>query len=138
MPHQPGARTPSQSQIRNSKPMQYTKPMIDHVFMIRKIVPEAIRAQIKLTNPNLLDLMVDVYREIQDALLRDLIRQLMSMAGPAWLTLLNDHNSDPRPNSSQQVYRGQTLPPPALPPTATVSSKGKTVIYRGQTVQIAG
>lgn len=138
MPHLQGARTPSQSQIRNSNTMQYTKPMIDHVFMIRKIVPDTIRAQIKLTNPNLLDVMADVYREIQDALLRDLIRQLMSMAGPAWLTLLNDHHSDAHPNSSQQVYRGHVLPPAALPKAVSATAKGKTVIYRGQTVQIAG
>jgi len=118
--------------------MQYTKPMIDHVFLIRKIVPDTIRPQIKLTNPDLLDVMAGMYREIQDALLRDLIRQLMSMAGPAWLTLLDAHSREPAANHSQQVYRGQILPPTAQPTIAAATVKEKTIIYRGRPVQAAG
>lgn len=147
MPHPQGARTPSQSQIRNSNPMQYTKPMIDHVFLIRKIVPDPLRPQIKLTNPQLLDVMAQVYRDFQDVLLRDLIRQLMSMAGPAWLSLLEEPNREPPPNHSQQMYRGRLLPqaqhdqPPTTQQTkqqTNGSSKGKTLIYRGRTQQVAG
>jgi hypothetical protein len=121
--------------------MQYTKPMIDHVFMIRKIVPDTLRTQIKLANPNLLDVMADVYREIQDALLRDLIRQLMSMAGPSWLSLLEDHIREPSANHSQQVYRGHALPQEQVddtkPQKIRAATREKTVIYRGQTLQVA-
>lgn len=118
--------------------MQYTKPMIDHVFLIRKIVPVTVRAQIKLTNPDLLDVMAVMYREIQDALLRDLIHQLMSMAGPSWLSLLEDHRGEPAANHSQQVYRGQILPSTAPSTIGAAKAKEKTIIYRGHTLQVTG
>lgn len=125
--------------------MQYTKPMIDQVFQIRKVAPDHIRAQIKLANPNLLDYMAEIYWQFHDKSLRELIQQLMSMAGPPWLTLLEE-NPQTRPNHSQQVYRGRVRPealqfqaPPVKTPTSakalTHTQKEKIVIYRGQVVQ---
>lgn len=114
--------------------MQYTKSMIDQIFLIRKIVPHSARAQIKLTNPDLLDLLVNVYREVEDLLLRDLIRQLMATAGPTWITRLQPSQGEH--DHQHQVYRGRaltTVPSSTSPPAA----KEKTVIYRGHTVVLS-
>ena len=121
--------------------MQYTKPMIDQVFQIRKTVPDHLRAQIKLANPQLLDILADLYRNLHDKLLREHIKKLMSMAGPSWLSQLENPESTPRPPQNQQVYRGQVRQQQDTPkaetdtpnkPTTTV--KEKTVIYRGQVI----
>lgn len=116
--------------------MLYTKPMIDQVFQIRKAAPDHIRAQIKLANPDLLDLLASVYWQLHDNLLRDLIKQLMSMAGPSWLSLLQEENSLARSNNSQQVYRGRLIHQEeksgAASSTAAGGDKPKAVIYRGQ------
>lgn len=117
--------------------MQYTKPMIDQVFQIRKAAPDHLRAQIKLANPNLLDVLADIYRGLQDKLLRELIQQLMSMAGPSWLSLLENPPPESRPNHSQQIYRGQVRADAAgVVAKSPVRQDGreKTVIYRGQVV----
>lgn len=121
--------------------MQYTKPMIDQVFQIRKAAPDHLRAQIKLANPNLLDVLADAYRELHDGILRDLIQQLMSMAGPSGLSLLENPAAESRSNHNQQFYRGQ--PRTAEPNTTNAPSKstppsntpGKNIIYRGRIVQ---
>jgi hypothetical protein len=113
--------------------MQYTKSMIDQIFLIRKIAPTPARTQVKLTNPELLDLLANLYQEVEDLLLRDLIRQLMTMAGPAWITRLQGHHD----NSHQQIYRGHTLTTTTSTPTpakTAAAAKEKTVIYRGQIV----
>lgn len=109
--------------------MQYTKSMIDQVFLIRKIVPTPARTQVKLTNPQLLDLLADLYLEVEDLLLRDLIHQLMTMAGPAWITRLQSAQEER--NHHQHVYRGHTVDATTPPPSAP---KEKTVIYRGHIV----
>jgi hypothetical protein len=126
--------------------MQYTKPMIDQVFQIRKAVPDHLRSQIKLANPHLLNMLAELYRDLHDKLLRELITQLMSMAGPSWLSLLENPAPVPRPPHHQQMYRGQirqqaeTLTPDiAAPDTAgkpatTPGNKEKIIIYRGQVV----
>jgi hypothetical protein len=121
---------------RTENAMQYTKSMIDHIFLIRKIVPTPTRAQVKLTNPELLDLLANLYQEVEDLLLRDLIRQLMAMAGPAWITRLQGHHENPH----QQVYRGHALTtaaPTPMPAKTAAAAKEKTVIYRGHTVVLS-
>lgn len=121
--------------------MQYTKPMIDQVFQIRKTVPDHLRAQIKLANPQLLDILADLYRDLHDKLLREHIKKLMSMAGPSWLSQLENPTLLSRPHHNQQVYRGQVRQqeetPKAeanIPSKPTVAPKEKIVIYRGQVV----
>jgi hypothetical protein len=116
--------------------MQYTKPMIDQVLQIRKAAPDHLRAQIKLANPELLDVLANIYRSLQDKLLRELIQQLMSMAGPAWLALLENPAPESRPNHSQQIYRGQVRPAAQVPvsDTAVTPTHHNHMIYRGQLV----
>jgi|GEM_PF-2054464 hypothetical protein len=122
--------------------MQYTKSMIDQIFLIRKIVPDRARAQVKLTNPDLLDLLLNVYREVEDLLLRDLIRQLMAMAGPAWISRLQSNQEQHKSpqDHSHQMYRGCariTTPPPFAKTSTTAKAKEKTVIYRGHVVALS-
>jgi hypothetical protein len=121
--------------------MQYTKPMIDQVFLIRKAVPDQLRAQIKLANPQLLEMLADLHRELHDKLLRELIKQLMSMAGPLWLSQLENSAPVSRPHH-QQIYRGQVCHSAEIPPSGTTDKpattpthKEKNVIYRGQLIQ---
>jgi len=121
--------------------MQYTKPMIDQVFQIRKAAPDHLRAQIKLADPDLLDVLASIYREFHDKMLRELIKQLMLMAGPNWLSLLDGAEPESRPNHNQQVYRGQIRAAARVEPThagtemqSQTGVKHRSVIYRGQVV----
>lgn len=114
--------------------MQYTKPMIDHVFQIRKAVPDHMRGHIKLANPELPNTLAIIYREMHDKLLRERIQQFMTMAGPSWLSLLEKPANQAAPDQVQQVYRGHSRHSPENTPLTSTGAKEKMVIYRGRVV----
>lgn len=113
--------------------MQYTKSMIDHILQIRKIAPANIRPQIKLANPDLLDELAKMYVDIQDIVIKDLIEQLMAMAGPAWQALLNNHSAPPV-NYQQKTYRGNQTKSTPPGPLDSNSKRTSKVIYRGHVI----
>lgn len=113
--------------------MHYTKPMIDLVLLIRKTAPSHIKPQIKLANPELLDKLVGIYPTIEERMLRALVFELMTMAGPKWVRELKQrtvatHSSDLK--ASKVPTEQNNLPQNAAPATA----KPRTRIYRGQVV----
>ena len=99
--------------------MQYTKPMIDLVFRIRKTSPVHLKPLVKLANPDLLDDLAHHYSELQDSELKDYVSQLMALAGPGWSELLskkrtsaNALNKASRPaprKETGKMYRGQKV-----------------------------
>lgn len=109
--------------------MQYTKPMIDLVFQIRKAVPNEIKPQIKLSNPELLGLLLSAYPSFEDQTLRILVAKLMEMAGSAWPLSEAD-----RADAPAKIYRGQTIAVDVHPNGLAHSGKKKTLIYRGRRV----
>lgn len=124
--------------------MQYTKSMIDLVFQIRKVAPEELRPKIKLTNPDLMDFLADIYNKFEEFKLKNLIKQLFSLAGPAWLGLITESRSSERKSGgfkfakstdAKQMYRGQTVLSEKSP--AAEGKKAKVVTYRGQQITVA-
>lgn len=112
--------------------MQYSKLMIEYIFEIRKVAPAPLKSRIKLADPNLLDLLADAYSKLQDRRIKERIEQLMSLAGPAWLSLLHSPGSAPK-NYQTKTYRGQANNQPAqITPRSKTGSKH--IIYRGQVV----
>ena len=118
--------------------MQYTKSMIDLVFQIRKTAPAEVRPYIKLTNPDLFDYLVDIYSRFEEGRLRKLVKQLLTLAGPAWLELLAEGSAGMRnTQGNARMYRGQVVDAlEASPePQAQPATKKREMTYRGQKIQ---
>lgn len=104
--------------------MQYTKPMIDLVFQIRKTAPAHIKPLIKLADPDLLDRLAQEYPKLNEPELRHRIAQLMTLAGPAWLALIEG-------DDTLEVVTGKSR---SQSGPNTNKSHGKTKVYRGRNV----
>lgn len=112
--------------------MMYTKSMIEHVQQIRKMLPNDMRPQIRLANPDLLDQLSELYWELPDLLIKEKIERLMHQAGPAWADLLQRQDK-PHPRASR-TYRGVELPEtPKQKPDRKNPHKSK-LMYRGQPI----
>lgn len=89
--------------------MQYTKPMIDLVYEIRRRVEPDVKPGVKMANPELLKELADYYHQAKDTITKTLIKELLTLAGNEWRALLQsgDHKSD-LAKQVVKVYRGQT------------------------------
>ncbi len=116
--------------------MQYSKPMIDLVLQIRKIVPTDIKPQIKLGNPELLDYLLEVYPLLENPPLRARLTRLFELAGPEWVTAAAALLT-PAPEAlpAARLYRGQTVLDDAQTGDGA-ASKPKTITYRGRVVTL--
>lgn len=116
--------------------MQYSKPMIELVFAIRRFVSSDLKPSIKLANPDLFSELQRVYNTVSDAVIRALIKELFHLAGSPWPNRL-EQNNEATPQSLR-VYRGgiQLIDKPvtATKETPEAAIKRKTRIYRGQVV----
>lgn len=112
--------------------MQFTKPMIELVFEIRRRVDAQIKPGVKLANPDLLAELADVYSSSKDTILRTLIRELMTIAGDEWLSLLQSAGKPPA-KMQARVYREQVSleAAPADRPRSEQASSGSVRYYRG-------
>lgn len=105
--------------------MQYTRPMIDLVYEIRRRVDAELKPGIKLANPDMLKELADYYLQSKDTVCKTLIKELLSQAGAEWLELISPSKPAATPAVSRQlvkVYRGQTMlveSPVEHPPAAT-------------------
>ncbi|MFC3115800.1 hypothetical protein [Cellvibrio fontiphilus] len=91
--------------------MQYTKPMVDLVYEIRRRVDAAMKPGVKMANPELLKELADYHHHSKDTITKALIKELLFMAGPPWATLLEPAQPDNKdlPRQVVKVYRGQTV-----------------------------
>jgi hypothetical protein len=93
--------------------MQYTKPMVDLVYEIRRRVDAAVKPSVKMANPDALNELADYYQKTKDNITKALIKELLYMAGPEWAMLLEPAKSEPTkalpPRQVVKVYRGQTI-----------------------------
>lgn len=116
--------------------MQYTKPMIDLVYEIRRRIGPDMKPGIKLANPELLKELADYYQNAKDTILKTLIKELLSMAGNEWQSLLMPHTeATPKvepPKQIVKVYRGQTILVDAPRPEGETPKPVR--IYRGNPV----
>lgn len=119
--------------------MQYTKPMIELVFEIRRRVPADLKPSVKLANPELLDELVAHHRRSKDVICQTLIKELLQLAGDPWDHALSDarHEADAagRPRQVTKVYRGQVTLEEAPPAKDPDTPKPRTKkMYRGQEI----
>ena len=122
--------------------MQYTKPMIELVFEIRRRVPADLKPSVKLANPELLDELVSHHRHSKDVICQTLIKELLQLAGAPWDHALNDAQQDAeeaeaaaRPRKVTKVYRGQVTLEEAPPKENPDAPRERTKrMYRGQEI----
>lgn len=127
--------------------MQYSKPMIDLVYEIRRRVDGQLKPGIKLANPDMLRELADLYHQCKDTVTRLLIKELLTLAGETWLAQIDMQTKKaPTPEPVKQVskvYRGQVTltDSPAQPttPQATATHplatpKTQQRIYRGRVI----
>jgi len=99
--------------------MQYTKPMIDLVYEIRRRVEADIKPSVKMANPGMLKELADYHHQAKDTITKTLIKELLSLAGGQWYQLLEPVKVEPVktemakaveiPKQVVKVYRGQTI-----------------------------
>lgn len=114
--------------------MQYSKPMIDLVYEIRRRVDAKLKPSIKLANPDMLQELADFHHHCKDTITRTLIKELLVLAGDPWTEQLEEPVVKP-PQVVTKVYRGQVSlvePPSAEGPKEL---KKSVRIYRGQIVE---
>jgi len=124
--------------------MTFDKAMIDIVMKIRRRASSDDKYSIKLTNPDLLETLVKVYRSSEDSVLRALTRELMEMVDSPWLERLDSDKTDDgsdsvaSSNSITRMYRGsnaQVIEESRSFGQATkAGERVKQKIYRGQVV----
>ena len=121
--------------------MQYTKPMIDLVYEIRRRVEPDMKPGVKMANPELLKELADYYQSTKDTIIKTLIKELLSLAGNEWLALVQPapvatvKTELPPPKQVVKVYRGQTILVDAPRPELLAEAPAKPVrMYRGHPV----
>lgn len=118
--------------------MQYTKPMIELVFEIRRRVPAEMKPAVKLANPELLDELLLHHGKSKDVICQTLIKELLQLAGAPWDHALADAERNEvvqakRPRQVTKVYRGQVTLEAVAPHKEGQSHRPKR-IYRGQVI----
>lgn len=113
--------------------MQYSKPMIELVYEIRRSVPSEMKPEVKLANPELFNELIKYYYQDCRIVTRALIKELLSIAGQEWSKALID-GAPITERLQTKMYRGTV----SLEKSARQSTKDPAMrtkrIYRGQVV----
>ena len=93
--------------------MQYTKPMIDLVYEIRRRVDPDMKPSVKMANPEMLKELAVYHNRTRDTVTKTLIKELLHLAGDDWRQLVEPvkaetPKADEMPKQVVKVYRGQT------------------------------
>lgn len=113
--------------------MQFTKPMIELVYEIRRFSPSELKPDVKLANPELFSVLNGYYHASANAVSKALIKELFHLAGSPWPERLESQTA--KTPQTLRVYRGQTQledKPPREDHKANDNRKKR--VYRGQTV----
>lgn len=117
--------------------MQYTKPMIELVYEIRRRVPSELKPGVKLANPDLFNELISHYQNKgANTVTKALIKELLSLAGENWVTELENQNSDKGNGHQTKMYRGLISLEKKNTQEAKIarSNQSKKKIYRGQVI----
>ena len=125
--------------------MQFTKPMIELVFEIRRYAPSDLKPAVKLANPELFAELQVFYHSNANTITKALIKELFHLAGDAWPSRL-EQAEPTAPAQTLRMYRGQVQMSDQVLPQAIKAQdsspieeralKRKTLIYRGQPVLV--
>ena len=116
--------------------MQFTKPMIELVYEIRRCSPSELKPAVKLANPELFPELQSHYHNGASIVSKALIKELFTLAGNPWPARLGEEAAA-APKQSVRVYRGQVQvedkPTPSKESDAEQKMRKKRV-YRGQVI----
>ena len=115
--------------------MQFSKPMIELVYQIRRLTPSDLKPAVKLANPELFDeLQKFYYQKDAGTVVKALIKELFFLAGGEWKRRLEKQEAGPK--QQVKVYRGQTImqDKPLLAEKSPEQRKKR--VYRGQVVMV--
>lgn len=84
--------------------MIFTRPMIDLAKEVRRRAPTELKPSIKMANPEMFDLLIELYKNSKDAVFRALVKELVSMAGEPWKSTLIEQDA-PKQNTQKQLVR---------------------------------
>ncbi len=113
--------------------MQYTKPMIELVYEIRRMVPSNIKPGIKLANPDLFKELIAHYHGGAKTVTKALIREVLTLAGNPWLQALNQQ-TEVEDEHNTKMYRGVISLEERPKAQSDANSKRRKRIYRGQVI----
>lgn len=113
--------------------MQFTKPMIELVYEIRRFGPSELKPDIKLANPELFNVLHDYYHQGANAVNKALIKELFHLAGSPWPERLANAEAN-KPAQTVRVYRGQVQVQDKLQDTTKTEENRKKRVYRGQVI----
>lgn len=113
--------------------MQYTKPMIDLVYEIRRRVNADMKPSVKMANPEMLRELVDYHHHTKDTITKTLIKELLFLAGDQWQKLLEPAASNAErllelPKQVVKVYRGQTTLVEAQHAATDIAIRGELLV----------
>lgn len=84
--------------------MIFTRPMIDLAKEVRRRAPSELKPSIKMANPDMFDILIELYRDSKDAVFKALVKELITQAGEPWKSaLLND--IAPKKSDKRQLAR---------------------------------
>lgn len=94
--------------------MQYTKPMIDLVYEIRRRVDADMKPSVKMANPELLVELAEYHHHTKNTITKALIKELLFLAGDEWPLLLEPAKTESVKSQEihkqvVKVYRGQII-----------------------------
>lgn len=101
--------------------MQYSKSMIDLVFQIRKHADPRFKPRIKLSNPDLLDNLIEIYFESHNKVLRADIESLLTLVGSVWRDTLLEQRRNSRFSTTGRKGSATISAPPLATGRATDS-----------------
>lgn len=113
--------------------MQFTKPMIELVYEIRRFGPSELKPDIKLANPELFNVLHEHYHNGANAVNKALIKELFHLAGSPWPERLANTEAS-RPAQTVRVYRGQVQVEDKPKEPAKSEESRKKRVYRGQVI----
>lgn len=113
--------------------MQFTKPMIELVYEIRRFGPSELKPDIKLANPELFNVLHEHYHHGANAVNKALIKELFHLAGSPWPERLAAADAS-KPTQTVRVYRGQVQVEDKPVERAKTEESRKKRVYRGQVI----
>ncbi len=113
--------------------MQFSKPMIEIVYQIRRFVPAELKPAIKLANDDLFEELRLYFHAGANAVTKALIKELFTLAGDDWAARLQQEQA-PMPAQKVKVYRGQTIFEEKKPQPEKSKEEIRRRVYRGQVI----
>lgn len=113
--------------------MQYTKPMIELVYEIRKTVPAEFKPSVKLANPDLFNQLITHYHHGAKTITKALIKELLSFAGSDWTEALLEQKPIEEKHATK-IYRGTISLERQQLAEEKARENRKKRIYRGRVI----